>query len=199
MGIIGGGFSGTLLMSVLKKIINWFIFIIFVFILMGVTYIIYNWSQSNTHEDILKTLPNDIGSKIAIFKPDTKQLPKIKVQRFLIKEPYKYPFYSPQYYTDYFYIHFPSADSLVYVIDEKDTVRWGDLYIIDTVPLRMKGYDLSGMLHVTYYQDTLFQSNIEHKPKVLILRQISLGPVPESCKSFLNFVEFKLSHRDITK
>jgi len=59
--------------------------------------------------------------------------------------------------------------------------------VIDTVPLQMKGYDNNGNLLVTYYQDTLFQSNIEHKPKVFILKQLSLGPIPPDC--FLNTIK----------
>ena len=169
-------------MTVLKKIMKWFLFLIFAFILLGITYIIYCWSHCGcTDKDILKTLVNDKDSKVAVFKPDSEGLPKIKVNRFLISELYKYPFYSPQYYSDDFFIDFRSSDSLTFVVDNKDTVRWGDLYVIDTVPLRIKGYDYSGALRVTYYQDTLFQSNIEHKPSVSIFKQIRLGPIESTC------------------
>ncbi|MGQ0827233.1 MAG: hypothetical protein ACT4ON_02435 [Bacteroidota bacterium] len=118
---------------------------------------------------------------MAVLKPDTPRMPKIRIERFLIEEPYKYPFYSPKLYTDYFFIDFRFTDSIIFVIDSRDTVRWGDLYVIDTIPSRMKGYDDSGTLLVTYYQDTLFQSNIEHKPAVPIFKQISLGPTKTDC------------------
>jgi hypothetical protein len=169
-------------MSVFKKIIKWILFLIFVFILSGITYIIYLWSHCNcTGNDILRTLPNDKDSKIAVFKPDREGMRKIRLGRFLFKQPYKYPFYSPQYYSDYFLIDFQSNDSLVFVVDNKDTVRWNGLYKVDTVPSILKGYNFSGDLLVTYYQDTLFQSNIEHKPAVFILKQISLGPTEFNC------------------
>lgn len=169
-------------MSVLKKIISWILFSVLVFILLWITYIIYCWSNcSCIGHNTIKTLPNNKGSKVAVLKPDTPRMPKIRIERYLTEEPYKFPFYSPQSYTDYFFIDFRFTDSITFVIDNSDTVRWGDLYVIDTVPSRIRGYDDSGALLVTYYQDTLFQSNIEHKSTVSVLEQISWGPTKSDC------------------
>src|SRR5437868_1548257 len=110
-------------MSVLKKIIAWLMFAVFVFALLGITYIIYCWAHNGSAGNtISKTLTNDKDSKIAVFKPDSEGLPKIRMQRFLIKEPYKYPFYSAQNYSDDFFINFQFSDSLIFVVDNKDTV-----------------------------------------------------------------------------
>jgi len=112
-------------MSVLKKIISWILFSLLVIILLGITYIIYSWSNHNgIGNNILKTLPGSKDSKVAVLKPDTPRLPKITIERFLIEQPYKYPFYSPQWFTDYFFIDFRRTDNITFVIDERDTVRW---------------------------------------------------------------------------
>ncbi len=169
-------------MKVLRKIIRWLLFLIFISTLFWITYIIYCWANCNcTNRNIRKIFASESNSKVAVFKPDTEGVPKIRLNRFLIKEPYKYPFYSAQYYSDNFFINFRFADTLTFVVDNKDTVRWGDLYVIDTVPLRIKGYNYFGELRVTYYQDTLFQSNIEHKPTVSILKQLNFGPTASDC------------------
>src|SRR5689334_5113284 len=115
-------------------------------------------------------------------------MPKIRVDRFLFKKPFKYPFYSPQYYSDNFRIDFQFNDSLIFVVDDIDTVRWGDLYLLDSVPSRIKGYNYSRDLMVTYYQDTLFKSNVEHKPGVFILKQLSAGPIGPDCLELIKSI-----------
>ena len=124
---------------------------------------------------------------IAWLSSDNKTLPRLRIARFKIEEPFKYPFFYPQYFSDFFILNIEGCDSLVFVLDNRDTLSSGGLKQIKKVPSKIKVFNRSKAQIAIYSPDTIYSDNIKHKPTISIFKQLVLfGPSFEQCMDKCN-------------
>lgn len=142
--------------------------------------------------DIKRSLSSSIseakekGSAIAIMKSSNAEFPKLLIERHQIKEPYKYPFISYIYLSDYYILDLSGYDSLLFVSrsnEKVDTLKSGFWCSIHQVPSEISVFSKSGQQLAIYVPDTIFTENIKNKPNVSCWQMLTWGPTKQKCLS----------------
>ncbi len=96
------------------------------------------------------------------------------LERIHLKEAYKYIYYSPEYYSDVFYIN----DNIAVVTSENDSLlqNAGMRLPIKSIPKALKVYS-EGILIANYKLGRLYKDNIDKIPNNPIGERFSGGPL----------------------
>ncbi len=165
----------------MKKIFRQILILFVIILSLWSIYGCYKWSACGCSDKTYR-FTDDEKSMIALFSADKKTLRKIFIQRFKIEEPYKYPFFYPQYFSDFYILDLEAFDSLVFVMDTKDTLLAGTMKQLNSVPSEIKVYNSAMAQIATYRPDTIYLDNIKCKPTISIFKQLVLfGPSMEEC------------------
>jgi hypothetical protein len=125
---------------------------------------------------------------IAWLSADNKNLPRLSIARFRIEEPFKYPFFSPQYFSDFFLLDLQRFDTLVFVADKRDTLLSGTVKRINKVPSEIKVYNKDLTIQIAIYRpDTIYSGYLNNKPTISFFKQLVLfGPSFDDCMDKCN-------------
>ena len=154
----------------------------------NIIYIIYVWANCGCNNgDTRISLSSDLNEAIenkfiiAVLKSDDNVLPDLIMERVKTKEPYKYPFFSYQYYNDGFVINLVPFDKLIFIEVGSDTLRSRRLNSFNSVPDKIEVFNLSGKYITTYKPDTIFTDNIKNKTSVSFFKMLTWGPLFNDC------------------
>lgn len=176
--------------KVIKRVITT---VIFLALFLPILNVVYVWSKGCCNNgDIQRTLSANMSeaieskSIIAILKPDINKLPELIVERYKIKEPYKYPFISYQSFSDDYTIKIALSDSLIFIGNSNDTLNPGGLYNINKMPETMEIFTFSGKKIGTYRPEKIFTDNIKNKPTISFWNMLTWGPTTAKCLNECN-------------